>query len=308
MKIRVHSGRNVVIAVAALCVSIARADITHTWWGGTGNIANTNYWIPKTLPKAGDTGLVGKGIAQFLSATAYTNASLVVTGTARIARTTQAAIYVHTAWTFNNQSGADVNQLEFKQGSSLEWHSSGTWGRLSGTSLADAFFKMQDTTYTGFVANMSAGLWDFTGNTGANSFTMYAGTFNMTGGKIVTDKLFRIGEANTPAYFNFGGNSELVLAGFSLINSGTKFNFQGTNAVLYIAGDQESAIRTNAVNGNLQIDGVTQIDASRLQFGTVSINEVDYTRITAIPEPMTLGLFMISGVTLFLSRSFFYRG
>lgn len=267
------------------------AAIKYRFISPSGSVNNANNWDPAGGPGFGLTG-IGAGTSQLLwtgvgSQSHLAGVPLVLNDFATAVNTREYHLEISGAWTFNDSSSFKANNVRFFRGSEFHWHSTGTWVPVSNVpaNRKNPMFSMKDNSNSDFRASMSAGLWDLTGHAGSEAFRMEAGTFDMTGGRIVANKLFRLGSANVPTgmLFNFGGDAEMRADSFALYGDSI-LNIQGTDSVLYIAGDMwERYIRNKAGSGQIRVDGVEQSsDTSLLTFDSVRLGPKKYTRIKVI--------------------------
>jgi hypothetical protein len=264
--------------------------ISYRFTHPAGSVNNAGYWEPYGLPGPGDRAsaygdreLVWRGPG---SQNHLAGAALVLNDSVAAVNDREFHLEVSGPWTFNDTASLRANSIRLLPGAEFHWHSAGAWSPVSETPehRRQPMFSMQLDDQQEFRASMSDGLWDLTGHAGSTAFDMRAGTFEMSGGTIFADALWRLGtgSGDTGALFVLGGDGILRLESLALLGDAT-LNFQGTKATLFIdkdSGDWKAFIRGRAANGQIQVDGVAQPrDTAMLVFDTQEVDGKEYLRV-----------------------------
>jgi hypothetical protein len=286
--------RLIMTAGSVALLTLSSSAALYTWDGGGANnrystTANWDPTAPSGGPQSGDTGTVGGTYRVEIGGLneLTTGAAITFSASSYLERNSTSAANMSGTYTFNDTTRMNISALLLQSGSTLNWNSSGTFSNApSGLTAAAAMFSDAANS----VVNMSSGLWllDVTGTDAMD----VNGTFNMIGGQIkVVDRF------NVDGTFNLGGTGELYVAD-ELI--GGILNFQGTAAAFYHAGhDYDFAAR---LDGNVKINGVAQTDLTGFNVENVNISGTDYTKFTVIPEPATIGIYLLGSAATLIVR------
>lgn len=299
------------LSIAALFVTapFISGQIVYVW---TGDATADNYnfadnWSPAGgPPAAGDTGNIGATgdtVGPFRALLTFqgilgANATVNVYGSSYLESNDAANRNVGGTLNFFDESRLISSNLLPQSGAVINWDSSDTW-TTAGMHSAP-FLTLGNANN---VVNMSAGRWDFLGNTHPNSLDVDVGTFNMTGGTIVMDRALRI----VGGTFNLGGTGAVRMTADTItLNFFTAggLNFEGTNSALFLKGaDNTDAFNTRIGAGRILIDSVVASSLSEFVVTNVSLDGDDYTRISVIPEPRAYAFLAgIIGLAFFLLR------
>ncbi len=284
-----------------LCTSMQA--INYSWSAGGG--ANTTYttltnWSPTPPtggPGNGDIATVGSSYVVGITASTMipNGVNLTFNDGSKLLRNSVSSVAIGTGTTlnFNNNASMTCSQISLAGTAVLNWNTKGSW-TTAGGSTAAFFAVTAATANTDVTVNMSDGLWDLSGNSATESFSMQAGTFNMTGGKVVNEDGFKLGSGTTSAIFNFSGNSEFYTSSaFSIFGTNSRFNFGGGNAALYIEGTTVSTTGTGGFaplytrinQGLVYIDNVQQKNPAFFDRTVVTVSGKSYVKITALTTP-----------------------
>jgi hypothetical protein len=301
------------IAVGSACclfIATSSAQTVFTWdAGGTNDqIQNTANWDPDGVPGVGDTGNVNSALVEVTYQDAMTTgvngATINLNGTSTLQRNSTAQSAFSGTLNVNDQSDVEISVWWPRSNATLNWNSSGTFSLApSGSSGQARFFIDDGTSNSGTVVNMSDGFWDLTGNTGTDSFQVEDGTFNMTGGLMITDRRFKLGTTGGGGTFNYGAGAELRVNTMGLFADAV-FNMElGSTVYIYAGllggfGGQDGAdyfrdeLRNGLAGSNIYIDGVQQfigatdeLSASNFTHSQLQLDGTFYDAITAVPEP-----------------------
>jgi hypothetical protein len=307
--------------VSSLAVSVLAftADADVLLFKGTNMASYTvaGSWTNLTTSGAGrvpiygdSANIINTSTAQVALASAMNvGAAVNVSNNAAIYRTGVSGAYFSGTLSFRDNSSLTASQLALYSNAVLNWSSAGVWNGNGANSQAN-FYVAAANNSTGPTINMSAGTWNLTGNTAADSFQLDRGIFNMSGGKILCEDNFKIGSGSSAAVFNLSGSGEIWLkGGFSMFGGeASKWDFSGTNWTVYatngIAGIK-TLFQTRINTTNIYANGsAVTVLTNAMSFSTVSIDGTDYTKVVAnvIPEPATISLFVLSSAGLIILR------
>jgi len=301
----------------ALVVSVFATQLvpaaSYVWDAGGGantaynTVANWDPTAPTGGPGNGDIATVGGTYAVGITTAGMipSGVNLTLNDSSSLVRNSTAFFTVPTAAviTFNNSSTLKSSGISLGGNATLNWNSAGSWTTVGASTPAN----FATTAGGSQVISMSAGLWSLVGNTHAtDSFTMNAGTFNMSGGVIFSDKRFTLGATST---FNLGGSSSVYMNS-DFMAPGAKMNFVGTDSAYYTKSD---FLTTRITAGRIYVDGVLQSDDSKFDRETVLVDEalfggtggsaVSYFKYSiVVPEPSGLALAVMGLVAGALRR------
>lgn len=265
---------------------VVHGQILSTWTGdGTNdNFSNSDNW-DEGVPGNGDTGIVGGTFRVEIPSGGLNNLNAganIIMNDSSFIDNTNLAMNVTGTLTFNDDAELFSSDFRLNEDSTLTWDSNGTFAPAGPLSDRSNFYSSSGTT-----TNMTAGTWELTGNGATDSLLLRGGVFNMTGGTMILDNRMRVGQDEATT-FNLGADASLYSNGLFMNTAGSLFDFE-IGASFHIALDGEFTTRLG--EGFIAIEGIVQSDMEN--FTTESVTEdfgfgpVDYTRITAIPEPRT---------------------
>jgi hypothetical protein len=295
--------------IAATCALVAVWATTagaaaYTWTAGAGTnqtLTAASNWNPGIVPGSGDTGTIGGTNVATVNAvnSLIRNATFIVKDTASIKRVNISGAAFDGTLVVMDSASLVFSDLRMTNNATLNWSSTGTL-TSAGSSAGVNFSMSLAYQNSNSVVNMSAGLWQLTGNTGANSFQMDVGTFNMTGGKIFSEDIFKLGTTGGGARFNLGGTGEIYcMAAITNIQilTASVLNFEGADSALYVntntTTDIRSLLSTKMASTNVYINGVWTNDINQLNFSTVNIDGIDYTKVSLKAPAGMLNLMML---------------
>lgn len=262
---------------------MASAQILSTWTGGASvdRFGNEGNW-DEGVPGAGDTGNVGGSFRVEVGVLNEMNvgATINMNDSSFIERNNSSGLAFSGTLNFNDSSALISSDFRLQENSTVNWASSGTFTD-AGASNQPNFAML-----AGSEVNFSAGTWELFGESNVDvSLLMRAGTFNATGGTLILETRLRVGQ-DSAATFNLGKDASLYSGGLFMDQEGSLFDFE-VDASYHIASMAQFNARLD--DGFIAIEGIVQSDMEN--FTTESVTEdlgfgdVDYTRITAIPEP-----------------------
>lgn len=271
MKLKIQA--IILSGISALFLSSATGQTTYTWDDGGSNerFSNSGNWDPTGVPAVGDTGNVDGFLVTIGTAgEMQTGATINLNGASTLERLSTAYSAFDGILNINDETVVQISSWFPTNNTTLNWSSTGTLELApAGAGSQQRFFIDDGTNNAGTVVNMSAGTWDLTGNAHQDSFSMEAGTFNMTGGLMITDKRFKVGTTGGGGTFNYHVGAELRADTMGLFADAV-FNMEGGSTIYIWAGflggfgGQDGAdywrdeMRQGEVGSNIYIDGVKQ--------------------------------------------------
>ena len=258
---------------------VVHGQILTTNWTGehSGDRFNQAANWDEGVPSAGDTGNITDSRVELgMQAEMVVGATINFFGSSTLEANSNGRYDFNGVLNIADSTSVNISRWQVNEDATLNWTSTSNFSLAPDGTVTQPRFEM----LTGSTVNMSAGTWDLTGTDNTDAMRVTDGTFNMTGGTINMTQRLRL-----DSVFNLGGTGA-VYAGSQFINEGAVLNFEGTQSAFYLLGtDGESQINTRIGQSRIALDGVTQTDKSNFVFSIVDIDGVDYTQITAIPEP-----------------------
>lgn len=296
------------IILSGLLLNPLASQTVFTWDGGssTDRFGNEGNWDPNGVPGAGDTGTIDSQLVTIGTAgEMQTGATININGSSTLQRNSISYSGFSGALNINDQTDVQISEWRPLDNATLNWSSTGTFSIAPAGPQGRRFYIDDGNTNDNTVVNMSAGTWDLTGNPHQDSFAQEAGTFNMTGGLMITDKRFKIGTTGGGGTFNYGVNAEIRAASMGLFADAI-FNMDPGSTIFLDAGllggmgGQDGAdywrdeLRLGEGGSNIYIDGEQQtlgsdetLVDSNFSHTQLQIDGDWYDSITAVPEPET---------------------
>ncbi|MCC5808048.1 MAG: hypothetical protein JJU00_17100 [Opitutales bacterium] len=271
------------------------------------------------LPDASTAGFVENRTAVIGTAAALnTGAVVTVSGNSSLERNGIGRSDFSGTLNINDTANVKISTWHPQTGAVLNWNSSGTFSLADdGPNASQA--RLLVNTARDVTINVNAGFWDMRGNGNPASVHFNHGTFNMNGGLLIADRMFRIGSGETSATLNYAADAEIRAASFGTFNDSV-FDFE-PGATLYLETGLLGSFGTQGfewfrdemrkgADSSVHIAGVHQslgpeegLDVSNFLTDTVELDGIWYNSITAIPEPRTYAfVFGLLGLAIIALR------
>ena len=297
------------LTASTLIASAALAQTT-VWTGGhDGDRFNQGANWSNGVPEAGWTATVTDARVEIGTAGEMnTGATVNFNGTALLERNSIAQSQFSGTLNINDQSNVNISYWIVGEGATLNWNSSGTFGR-SPAGPSGQTRLLIDRDAPNAVVNVYSGFWNLTGNTHMDSIQIDNGIFNMYGGLLIADNRFKVGRGDRVGIVNYYADAEIRAAGMGTFFD-SQFRFQ-PNATLYLETGLLGSFGTEGfewfrdemrkgADSAIYIMGVGQQSLTETQswtdnpffvYDTVELDGIWYNSMTAIPEPRVYAAF-----------------